>query len=272
MNYTVLGLVKDGIEALQNQLEYKIENVAYSILVGLDLKDDYDSYFSAINKVLISWDNEDRLEEYYAELIAEDIENVIMAENFGSAKLLDVTGWDWALYCARKTQNSKAEFEKDKNPSDDFKRRLLISGHSPVRCVNLLFEIELLNKSQNHLVRHGSGKDGLVQWFVSTMRSDLTGNFDLKVTRVTERSMSVAITLPNFVYMAKIRQCLKTERASRKIVAKMVSSLVESEPTVYGEKFFLPNCVLCPESFEDCKGNRMTTEQMQERIGFKGEK
>ena len=81
-------------------------------------------------------------------------------------KITRVTSWKDVLNAARFTQRKEP---LDKEPSDDFKRRIIRAEHSPLRC--LMFNIDLYDIPRfvsDHLVRHIH-----TQPFVSTGRHDL---------------------------------------------------------------------------------------------------
>ena len=62
--------------------------------------------------------------------------------------------------------------DKGKYPDSDWKRRLLISEHSPIRKIHVAWKwINLKYWVSVHLVRHKYG----IEHFVSTQRSDRTG-------------------------------------------------------------------------------------------------
>jgi hypothetical protein len=182
------------------------------------------------------------------------------------AELLKSSGWDLALYAARKTQNPDAKFT-GKMPSADFKRRLALSCHSPARLVQYMFELELPNKTAIQLCRHGS-KNGLAEWFVSTLRSDLTTSNDIDVTRLTERKLCVVISLPRLVEIGKARICKKAEQEAQDMLELMIDAVIQHEMEgsgeyVFGRKLFMPDCLNCREVFINCRGVRMQDSDCQ---------
>lgn len=183
-----------------------------------------------------------------------------------NAKLLKISGWDAALFAARKTQNPDTVYTA-KLPSADFKRRLALSCHSPARLVQYMFELELPNKTAIQLCRHGS-KNGLAEWFVSTLRADLTTSSDIDVTRLTERKLCVVISLPRLIEIGKARICKKAEQEAQDMLELMIYAAINKEALdsgeyVFGRKLFMPDCLNCREVFSNCRGERMQDSNCQ---------
>ena len=91
-----------------------------------------------------------------------------------NVKLTNVKGtWNEVVNRARTTVN-KSEINKE--PSDDFKRKILRAEHSPIRGLIFCFKITNLKSwVATHLVRHHVG----VEKWVRTQRTDRTGlNFN----------------------------------------------------------------------------------------------
>jgi len=182
-------------------------------------------------------------------------------------KILKYSGWDVANYCARKTQNPEAKFIEGKEPSLDFKKRLLLSDHSPLREVRLLIEMDLMNKTQNHVVRHNVG----VQWFVSTLRSDIVDSDDLKVHRQTERSLAFSINLSALVGIIRKRTCRVSEDATVRLFQKLTEKVIKLDPKLFGKGFLYAKCSSCNESFNNCRGERMDINIVNSILGVEGE-
>lgn len=85
-------------------------------------------------------------------------------------ELKNVKGtWEEVANRARTTV-SKGELGKE--PSDNFKKKILIAEHSPIRGLIYCFKISNLKSwVATHLVRHHVG----VEKWVSTQRTDRTG-------------------------------------------------------------------------------------------------
>lgn len=154
-----------------------------------------------------------------------------------------VTSWKDVLNAARFTQRKEP---LDKEPSDDFKRKIIRAEHSPIRC--LMFNIDLYDIPYYvsvHLVRHIHA-----QPFVSTSRPDINGNMkprdeQLKVDSV---NMRLFLNAQEIINISKVRLCSKAEIETRKAWQSVINQLYNIEPLL--ATACIPSCVyrgFCPE-------------------------
>lgn len=130
-------------------------------------------------------------------------------------------------------------------PSDKWKKRLLLAEHSPIRT--MVFTIKLSDipyYASVHLVRHKFG----VEHFVRSQRSDRTGTArdnlpqDAPVTHIIEANVQALI------YMSRKRLCGKADPVTRHIW-ECVATAVKSVDPILGS-VLVPECVyrgFCPE-------------------------
>lgn len=162
-------------------------------------------------------------------------------------KITRKTSWTDVLNAARFTQRKE---DLDKEPSVEFKKKIIKAEHSPLRC--LMFNIDLYdipNYVSVHLVRHIHA-----QPFVSTSRPDVDGT---QVPREEQKktdpvNIRLFLNAEEIINISRKRLCGKTEFETRKIWNKVIDKLQEIEPELANA--CVSNCIykgFCPE-FESC--------------------
>lgn len=154
-----------------------------------------------------------------------------------------VTSWKDVLNAARFTQRKES---LDKEPSDDFKRKIIRAEHSPLRC--LMFNIDLYDIPYYvsvHLVRHVH-----TQPFVSTSRPDIDGNMRPRDEQLKKDPVNMRLFLnaQEIINISKVRLCSRAETETRKIWQSVVNQLYNTEPLL--ATACIPSCVyrgFCPE-------------------------
>lgn len=179
-------------------------------------------------------------------------------------EILKYDGWDIANYVARKTQNPEAKFNEGKEPSLGFKKKLLVSDHSPLREVRLLIDMDLMNKIQNHVVRHNIG----VQWFVATLRSDIVSSDDFKVHRMTERYLTFSINLSALVNIIRKRTCKTSDPDTVKLFELLAEKVIELDPLLFGKRFLYAQCGSCKEVFKNCRKESTSIDVINAILGI----
>jgi hypothetical protein len=170
-----------------------------------------------------------------------------------------VTSWKDVLNAARFTQRKKS---LDKEPSVEFKKKIIKAEHSPLRC--LMFNIDFYdipNYVSVHLVRHIHA-----QPFVSTSRPDIDGK---QIPREEQKkidpvNMRLFLNAQEIINISRARLCNKAEKETRKIWNIVIEELRKTEPELANA--CIPNCIyrgFCPE-FESCGFN--TTKLFQEKL------
>lgn len=154
-----------------------------------------------------------------------------------------VTSWKDVLNAARFTQRKNL---LDKEPSIEFKKKIIKAEHSPLRC--LMFNIDFYdipNYVSVHLVRHIHA-----QPFVSTSRPDIDGK---QIPREEQKkidpvNMRLFLNAQEIINISKVRLCGKAEKETRRIWTMVVSELKKQEPELAAA--CVPNCFyrgFCPE-------------------------
>lgn len=134
-------------------------------------------------------------------------------------------------------------------PSSNWKTKLLISEHSPIRKLRISWKWkDLKYYVSTHFVRH---KYGIEHW-VSTQRTDRTG-IDREALQqsalVTHESEANAQSIIN---ISKTRLCMQASKETREAWQEFLESIKEKEPELYN--VCVPSCVYrcsCPE-FKSC--------------------
>lgn len=162
-----------------------------------------------------------------------------------------------AVADAARTTVHKAPGEGE--PSDAWKRRMLLAQHSPIR--QLMFRwrwVDLPYWVSVHLVRH---KFGIEHW-VSTQRTDRTGvNRDElpQGALVTHECLANAEAI---MFISRRRLCNQAARETHAAWHAVVESIRDVDPVL--ASCCVPECVyrgFCPE-FKPCKYNFSVPQNM----------
>lgn len=160
-----------------------------------------------------------------------------------------IVGWDQVLNSARTTVGKE---ELNREPSEKFKKQILISEHSPIR--NLLFEVVWGNLPywvSVHLARHHigfhSGEDDLV--FVETQRSDRTGDNRDNMPQDAPVTFRGLINAHSLINISRVRLCSSASKETREAWSLAIKKVGEIEPLFL--ELCKKNCIyrgFCPES------------------------
>lgn len=158
-----------------------------------------------------------------------------------------VTSWKDVLNAARFTQRKNL---LDKEPSIEFKKKIIKAEHSPLRC--LMFNIDFYdipNYVQVHLVRHVHA-----QPFVSTSRPDIDGKQipREKQKKIDPVNMRLFLNAQEIINISRVRLCNRAEKETRKVWNMVVEELRKQEPEL--AQACVPQCIyrgFCPE-FKSC--------------------
>lgn len=139
--------------------------------------------------------------------------------------------------------------EGTKEPSAAWKKRILLSEHSPIR--QLVFRWKWLNLPSwvsVHLVRHKFGIDH----FVSTQRSDRTGVNRNEARQDAPVNHECIANAQALISISRKRLCRQASPETRKAWQLLVDAVGEEQPEV--ASVCVPECVyrgFCPE-FKPC--------------------
>lgn len=146
----------------------------------------------------------------------------------------------------RSTVNKDAT---DTPASPEFKKKLLISEHSPIRLISVKWRWEgIYSWVSVHFARHWLGWD---KW-VSTQRTDRTGVDRNKQPQDTEVNMDVRANAQALINVARFRLCFQASNETRSCMENLKENIHDELPEVAG--VMVPNCVYrggCPE-FTQC--------------------
>jgi hypothetical protein len=178
---------------------------------------------------------------------------------------------DWALVVddARLTVGKEGNARE---PSSDFKRRILVAEHSPIR--NLLFEVTwhdipywVANQLRTHHVGFHSGEDDLV--FIKTSRSDRTQQERDNLPQNASVNMRAVINAHSLINVSRVRLCGLASLETRKAWELLIDELGIIEPILM--QLCQPNCVyrgLCPEG-PNCCGYSHTADFKDTLAGYR---
>ncbi len=166
--------------------------------------------------------------------------------------------WKRVVNAARRTVGKKPI---NKEPSDEFKRKILLAEHSPIRLLEYDFTWEDIKQWITvHFVRHHNG----VLPFVHSQRPDrndvlkLLDRDELKQGLLND--MDMACNAQAFINISRKRLCSCASRETRDAWKLVIEYLKEVDP-ILAEKC-VPECIyrgFCPE-FDRCCGYCNTEE------------
>ncbi len=141
-----------------------------------------------------------------------------------TVEIKQVTQWSRALDAARMTVGKP---RLDKEPSDAFKRKMLLAEHSPIRLVE--FDITLRRVPYfvaMHLTRHKHG----VEFFCSTSRSDRTG-VDRRERKQTDLvDMQMSLNAQALMTISRKRLCACADAETQKVWRMVIKALDGVDP------------------------------------------
>lgn len=130
-----------------------------------------------------------------------------------------------------------------KEPSADFKRRILISEHSPIRDIHVKWKWAAIKSwVATHWTRHKFEK------FVATQRTDRTGVNRDELPQSAEVSFTGDANVQNLIDSFRKRLCYQASPETRAYAEDFKRALREIEPEI--ADVLVPNCVYrcgCPE-------------------------
>ena len=155
---------------------------------------------------------------------------------------------DW-LDAKNECRNTVNKEATDVEATPAFKKKLLISEHSPIRLLTLKWRWEgIYSWVSVHFARHWLGWD---KW-VSTQRSDRTGVDRNKQPQDTEVNMDVRANAQALINVARFRLCYQASPETRGCMEDLKVEISKTQPEI--ADVMVPNCVYrcgCPE-FKCC--------------------
>lgn len=161
-------------------------------------------------------------------------------------------GWKRALNAARLTAGKKP---LDKDPSDEWKAKMLLAEHSPIRLVEYDGIWDFIKMwVTTHLVRHHIG----VEKFVATQRvdrnPDLAGLDRDEIPQGLENTMMISANAQSLINMSRKRLCSCASPETREAWKAMLAEIEKVDPVLVSK--CVPECIyrgFCPE-FDRCCG------------------
>lgn len=146
---------------------------------------------------------------------------------------------DAALFTIHKT--------KGKYPDENWKKKILMAEHSPIRTGRLIIDIyDIPSFVATHFVRHHIG----IEKYVSTYRNDRV-DYDEIPNRLTPVNMKIDIDFQAFINISRKRYCYQASKETRLVWIAIMSKVNEVEPELYWA--CTPECIYrcgCPEMFK----------------------
>lgn len=174
-----------------------------------------------------------------------------------------VTSWKRVLNAARRTVGKKP---LDKEPSDNFKAKILLAEHSPIRLLEFDWTWEDIKQWVTvHIVRHHEG----CEKFVHTQRVDrnplLKGLNRDELPQGLLNEMDMTANAQALINISRKRLCSCASPETREAWKAVIEKVKQIDPIV-AEKC-VPECVyrgFCPE-FDRCCGY-VNSKQYQEQL------
>ena len=139
----------------------------------------------------------------------------------------------------------------DKEPSQQWKKKLLICRHSPIRRGIVSWKWENIPYAiSTHFARHHEG----CEKFIGTERTDRTSVDREERSQMNYVPMEVDANIQALMNLAEKRLCRCADPTPRDYMISLVDAIREAEPDVAWS--LVPQCVRCGgcvEPFGDCK-------------------
>ncbi len=151
-------------------------------------------------------------------------------------KCLGLKGsWREVADSANTTVNKEAGI---KEPSSQWKRRMLLCEHSPIRQLLIKFKwYEIKYWVSVHLVRH---KIGIEHW-VRTQRSDRTGVDRENLSQSSLVEHEILVNAQAMINISRKRLCNQAAKETREAWLAVLDSIKDKEPEIY--KVCVPDCI-----------------------------
>lgn len=136
---------------------------------------------------------------------------------------------DWML-CKRCTLNTVGK-DSTKLPTDEWKHKLLMSEHSPIRTLNFCIKMTIPYYVSVHFARHFIG----VTHFVQSQRNDRQENYDrTKAPQDAMVSHIMYINAQELMFMSRRRLCMQADPFTRAVMKEISRQVEECSPEFKG--------------------------------------
>lgn len=124
-----------------------------------------------------------------------------------------------------------------KFPTEEWKHKLIMSEHSPIRTLNFVIKMEIPYWVSVHFCRHFTG----VTHFVQTQRNDRQNEYDRNEAPQGQMvSHMMFINAQELMFMARRRLCMQASTETRAVMAEICRLIEEQCPYLRGA--FEPMC------------------------------
>lgn len=116
--------------------------------------------------------------------------------------------------------------DKGSYPTSEWKRKLLISEHSPIRIGHIILKLyDIPSYVMGHLVRHNQG----IEKFVSSRREDRYDS-DTPITRESPVDMTIDCNFQSLINISRKRLCNCASKETRETWQMVKDKVAEVEP------------------------------------------
>lgn len=149
--------------------------------------------------------------------------------NFNVEILKYPTAEDWML-CKQCTLNTVGK-NTTKLPTEEWKHKLLLSEHSPIRTLNFCIKMIIPYYVSVHFCRHFTG----VTHFVQSQRNDRQDNYDrTKAPQDSPVSHMMYVNAQELMFMARRRLCMQADPFTRKVMEAICMKVIDLCPEFNG--------------------------------------
>lgn len=156
---------------------------------------------------------------------------------------------DW-INVKNKCRTTVGKSYSEVNATEDFKKKLLISQHSPMRLLKVDFTWNNIKSwCATHFSRH--------KWecFISTKRSDRTGVDRGFLSQDESVILDGEMNAQHLVDTSRVRLCYQASKETREFMEDLKDTLHSIPETKEIADVMVPNCIYrngCPEGFSPC--------------------
>ena len=137
--------------------------------------------------------------------------------------------WMWAKICCLNTVGKTST----KYPTEEWKRKLLMSEHSPIRELKFGIKLTVPSYCSVHFVRHKHG----VEHYVSTQRDDRHQDRDVSRADMPQGTMVTHIMSVNaqeLMFMSRRRLCTQADAFTRAVMEEICKQVINLCPEFDG--------------------------------------
>lgn len=121
--------------------------------------------------------------------------------------------------------------------TDDWKLKILRSGHSPIRTLMFTIRVEMPYWVSVHFVRHKFG----IEHYVSSQRNDRQGDYDrTKAPQDAPVTHIMDVNAQELMQIAQMRLCGQAAEETREVMAAIVGAVKATNPEF--APFLRPKC------------------------------